>query len=326
MQKILLINFGGIGDEVLFLPVIKSLKQKFQNSEITLCLEPRSKGIKDLCNDIDKLILTDIKSKNKYIELFKFYIKALTGKYDMVISSGANKLIPVLLFFTGIKTRIGYNSGSFTNKLLTKAVPLNKSQFAGKMYYDLVKDLTNEEYENPEIKIEKSEKTEGMIIVHPGVSKMSIQKNIIKSFGYEKWAELVEALLNNNEKVAIAGGPDDDECISAILEKIKDKNYPNFYNFYGKTKNLQDLASLMAGAKTVICCDSAPMHIAVACNVKTIALFGPTDEKKLVPDKDNITVITSECTCRPCLWDKRNESCKTKECIGYSIDKIISSI
>ena len=43
-KNILLINFGGIGDEILFLPVIQSLKNKFPNSKITLCLEGRSKA------------------------------------------------------------------------------------------------------------------------------------------------------------------------------------------------------------------------------------------------------------------------------------------
>ena len=51
--KILLINFGGIGDEILFLPTIISLKKEFPNSHITLALEPRSRGIVDLTDKID---------------------------------------------------------------------------------------------------------------------------------------------------------------------------------------------------------------------------------------------------------------------------------
>lgn len=327
IKKILLVNFGGIGDEILFLPVIKSLKQKFPTAELTLCLEPRSKSIQNLCPDIDKLILTDIKSKKKYWELFKFYLKSLFGNYDIVVSSGANKLIPILLFFTGIRTRIGYNSGKIASTLLTKSVPLNNKQFAAKMYYDLVKDLTAIEYSNPEITVKKSEKTSGMILIHPGVSKMSIKKNIIKSYGNDKWAELVKMLLEKGCKIALAGGPDDNECIEEILRDLKDKDYPNFYNFYGKTKNLTELAELIAGAETVICCDSAPMHISIALNKRTIALFGPTDEKKLVPDRDNVFVIkANNCDCRPCLWDRRNESCMDKTCLNISNEQIVQYI
>ena len=65
VNKILAINFGGIGDEILFLPTLISLKKEFPNAKITLALEPRSKSIKDLTNIIDELILVDIKNKNK---------------------------------------------------------------------------------------------------------------------------------------------------------------------------------------------------------------------------------------------------------------------
>ena len=47
-KKILMINFGGIGDEILFLPAISSLKKEYPNAKITLVLEPRSKSVKDL--------------------------------------------------------------------------------------------------------------------------------------------------------------------------------------------------------------------------------------------------------------------------------------
>ncbi len=324
VKKILLVNFGGIGDEILFLPVIKSVKAKYPNAEITLCLEPRSKSIVDLCPDINHVILADIKSKNKYLELLKFYFKALCGGFDLVVSSGSNKMIPVLLFFMGIKTRIGYDCGGFTTKLLTKAIKLNNQQFAGKMYHSLVAELTGDEYKNPSVKIDYSDTCKDMILIHPGVSKMSIRKNIIKSYGNEKWAELVELLLNRGEKVALAGGPDDDECIQEILKKVDGRE--NFYNFYGKTKNLKELGALMTGAKKVICCDSAPMHLALALNVPTIALFGPTDEKKLVPERDNVKVITANCDCRPCLWDKRMTSCDEKYCLKITNEQILENL
>ena len=76
-QKILAINFGGIGDEIFFLPTLISLKKEFPNSKITLALEPRSKSVKDLTNIIDDLILINPKGSNKYFEMLKLLIKAL---------------------------------------------------------------------------------------------------------------------------------------------------------------------------------------------------------------------------------------------------------
>lgn len=326
-KNILVINFGGIGDEILFLPTIKSLKEAYPDSKITLVLEPRSKSIQNLCPYIDETIGVDIKGKNKYQDLLKFYFKALFGRYNLVVSSGANKLIPVLLFFTGIGRRIGYDSGFLTKLLLTKAVPLNQQQYAGRMYHDLVKDLTQKEYKDPEIVIETQEKTEGYILVHPGVSKMSITKNIIKNWSNITWAKLIEELLLKEKTVYLAGGPDDEECIEEIREYLKDKDTTKFKDMYGKTKNIFDLAKLIKSAETLICSDSAPMHIGVATGTRTISIFGPTDEKKLIPASNKYTAITNnECDCRPCLWDKRQTSCDKKECLKIKIDSIINII
>ena len=97
-KKILALNFGGIGDEILFLPALSSLKKEYPKAKITLALEPRSKSVKNLSSLIDDVICVDIKGKHKYWELFKFLLKARFGRFDMVFSSGANQLIPVLLF------------------------------------------------------------------------------------------------------------------------------------------------------------------------------------------------------------------------------------
>ena len=325
-KKILLINFGGIGDEILFSPVIQNLKKHFPDSKITLCLEGRSKAYINLTDLLDSHFCVDIKTKNKYIEMLKLYFYALKGNYDLVISSGANPLISILLFFTGIKTRVGYKTSSLSKILLTHAVELNKNQYAAKMYFDLVKPITNGIFELPKIKTEDYEREKNTILVHPGVSAMSISKYITKTITAEKWAELIELLLKNNKKVILAGGPDDEACIIKIRDCLKEANKTNFIDMYGKTKNIFDLVCLIKKSEKIICSDSAPMHIGVATNTPTIAIFGPTDENKLIPKSDNFHVIKNSIDCRPCLWDKRQTTCENLKCLNVDLNKIIDII
>ena len=157
-EKILFINFGGLGDEILFLPAIISVKKQYPNSKISLALEPRSKGITSLTNIIDETLTADIKGKNKYFELIKLLFKIWTKNFDVVISSGSNKCISVFLFLTFIKKRIGYDSGFLSKILLTDAIKLNKNQYAAKMYHNLVEGITEYNTELPEIDIEKKNK------------------------------------------------------------------------------------------------------------------------------------------------------------------------
>lgn len=325
-KKILFINFGGLGDEILFLPTIISLKKEFPNSEITLALEPRSKGVLSLTNIIDNVLFADIKGNNKYIELFNLLRQIWNKKFDIVISSGSNKFISIFLFLTFIKTRVGYNSGKLSEKLLTHAVKLNKKQYAAKMYHDLVREITKNNTELPEINIEKQTVEPNTVLIHPGVSLMSIKKGMIKTIPAEKWAEVVEKLADNGKKIILVGGPDDKEVIETIEKIVPCEKY---VNMYGKTKNLKELAEMISGAEKFLCSDSAPLHVAVALGVKTYAIFGSTDDKKLIPDNGLVIPIKAKnCTCplQPCLWEKRQTTCETLDCLNISADDIVNEI
>ncbi|MEI8377831.1 MAG: glycosyltransferase family 9 protein [bacterium] len=334
MKRIALINFGGIGDEILFLPTIKSVKETYPNSEITLVVEPRSKSIKDLTHMINKIIECDIKSEFRIFEVLKLILKLRQNKFDMIISSGASPLISVILFLSGINNRYGYNTGALSRILLTKAIKLNKRQYAANMYHDLVSGICDLPAELPEIEIDNTYHTDPLatnieiptdkkiVLIHPGSSKLSKEKNIIKS--YDNWAELIKKLQDTDKyTILLAGGPDDKEVVEEIIKNIDEKN---FINLFGKTKNIKQLVKLMKKSDLCICIDSAPMHIAVGIKKKLIGIFGPTDEKKLLPEDKLFTPITNVVRCRPCLWDKRDESCENVNCLKIPVDKVFKAI
>ncbi len=342
-MKILAINFGGIGDEIFFLPTLISLKKEFPEAKITLALEPRSKSVKDLTDVIDDMILVDIKGKNKYFELLKLVVKSWFGGFDIVVSSGGNKFISILLALTGIKKRYGYDTGKLSRILLTSAIPLNKNQYACDMYHDLVSTITQHKTSLPEINVEPQEKLPNTVLVHPGVSKMSVQKGMTKTVSAEVWAEVVKLLLEKGKNVILAGGPDDEEVIEKIRVFLSNINpSPEFVNsqssltnsplflrgelldFYGKTKSLKDLAVLIGKAEKFLCSDSAPLHVGVAMKTRTFAIFGPTDDKKLIPQSELVTSIKANdnCPIKPCLWEHRQTTCENLDCLKITAEEI----
>lgn len=325
MKRILFINFGGLGDEILFLPTIQSVKKEHPNSHITLALEERSKGITSLTDVIDDVLFANIKGRGKYTELFNLLLKIWRGKFDIVISSGSNKFISIFLSLTFIKEKYGYNTGKLSQILLTKAVNLNKNQYAVNMYQDLAKPVTNNKFELPELSIKKKPVISNSVLIHPGVSKISVQKGMIKTIPATEWARVVEGLANNGKRVFLVGGPDDKECIDTITKLVTPEKYENLF---GTTKNLKDLAELISSAETFLCSDSAPLHIAVALGVKTFVIFGSTDDKKLIPQSEKVVPIKANCDCplRPCLWEKRQTTCESLDCLKISAEQIVETI
>ncbi|PWT96432.1 MAG: glycosyltransferase, partial [Candidatus Melainabacteria bacterium] len=141
-QKLLVINFGGIGDEILFLPTLKTLKEECPHWHLTLLLEPRASSVSQLTDLVDEIITFDIKKR----PLLVFDLLALLGllrdgNYQTVISSGSSPAVAILLFLSGIGKRIGYDSGALSRLLLTASVRLNKNQYAADMYHDLIQGL-----------------------------------------------------------------------------------------------------------------------------------------------------------------------------------------
>ena len=126
-------------------------------------------------------------------------------------------------------------------------------------------------------------------------------------------AEILKELRASGIKIEMGGHSDD---------FIKD--HKNFYSMFNKTKNLYELAGLIKKSKRIICPDSAPLHIAVSLGADITVLFGPTNEKKLVPEKENIKVVTKNISCRPCLWDKRLTNCENSECIGFLPEDVLN--
>lgn len=325
MKNILAINFGGIGDEIFFLPTLISLKKAFPNSKITLALEPRSKSVKDLTDIIDDLILIDVKGKNKYAQMLKLLWQARQGKFDLVVSSGGNKLISILLFLTGIKERCGYDTGALSRILLTHPMKLNKNQYACKMYHDLIREVTDINTELPEVNVERKEKIQNSVLIHPGVSKLSVQKGCIKTVPAETWAKTIDLLVAEGKKVILVGGPDDKECIETILSTVRTQN---FENLYGTTKSLKDLAVLISSAEKFLCSDSAPLHVAVALHTKTYVIFGPTDVNALIPQTDLVVPIMAndKCELKPCLWARRQTTCEKLSCLKITASQIAETV
>ena len=151
---------------------------------------------------------------------------------------------------------------------------------------------------------------------------------MIKTITPEIWADVIKLLLENGKRVTLTGGPDDKEVIEQILKIIEPSNNPNFTNYYGKTKNLLDLAKLITKYEKFICSDSAPLHIAVGVKTKTYAIFGSTDDKKLIPQADFVTALKTNDNChiKPCLWEHRQTTCENLSCLKFNAKDIVNEV
>ena len=73
--------------------------------------------------------------------------------------------------------------------------------------------------------------------------------------------------------------------------------------------SLSELLAMVQHARAVISTDSGPLHIACACDIPTLGLYGPTDPTKTGPWTVRSQVVQRALPCVPCL----NRSCRWRE-------------
>lgn len=348
VHRIAVINFGGIGDELLFSPVLTSLGEQFPQAQITLLLEKRSGAIAPLLPAVHQTEMMTLQNRSKVVAALDLLQRLRAGQYDLVVSSGSNPMIALMLFLSGIRYRVGFDSGPIGRLFLSAAAPLIKPCYAGQMYFTLAQatqglfdlPMAPDNIPLPRLgaipreTIDKacswlpSEAKRPLILVHPGVSRVSIEKNIFKTWSSERWAACIQQ-LSQRGSVFLVGGPDDAEIISGIEGQLG-APLANFTNLYGQTQNLAELAALIQQADVLVSVDSSPLHLAVALNKPVVVMFGPTDEGKLMPPQgaypQGRAVTLPDLPCRPCLWDVRQTNCEASTCLEVPVSAMIRAV
>jgi ADP-heptose:LPS heptosyltransferase len=291
---------GGLGDQILFFPTLDDFKQTYPEANIDVVVEPRAKDAYRVSKSVSGTILFDFKDRNSMADLGNLLGSVREREYDIALSLGQRWSVGFLLWLTGIPMRVGY-AGSAGSFFLTNSVPLQQDQYAAAMYHDLLKGLgiTNP---CPEVSISvpasdldwaDAERKRlgiqnGYVLIHGGSSQLALKKGINKIYPAGNWKIIIQDFRTRQPDlpVVVVQGPEDEEFVGTLLESS-----PNLK--VTTPADIGKLAAMIAGANLMLCTDSAPMHLAVAVKTYTLALFGPTDPTRLLPQNDRFVGIKS---------------------------------
>lgn len=291
---------GGIGEQILFFPTLDDLKRLYPNAQIDVAVEPRAKAAYRVCKSVGDIIPFDFKDRNSLADWGNFIGVLRDREYDVAIYLGQQRAISLMLWLTGIPTRVAYKGAGTI--FLTDTVPLKTEQYAVTMYHDLLQGLGSN-LPCPEITInvpasdiawsENEQKRlgvseSGYILIHGGSSQGNDPRDLEKIYPQDKWRQIVQNIQQRqpNLPVVVVKEPDNEQFANSLLESS-----PGI-----KVTSPQDtgkLAATIAGANLFICTDSPALQLAVAVKTYTIALFGPTEPEKMLPKSDRFFALRS---------------------------------
>ena len=329
MEKVLIVNLGGIGDFLLSTPAIKALKEG-SDSALFLLSSPR---------------IAQFAKKLSYIEqVYTFYI----GYGGIIFLTKILRNITTLLklkkkhFDLAINMRTLYSDkGAKKNKFLLDIInPKLKAgrDTEGRGYFfdikipetkigqkyeleydiDIVKALGIEVKDrsiNFPISKEASEVVRS-ILEKEGVRKEDILIGLhpggmpSRRWPIENFSQVIKEISKRIpfSKFVITGGRDETN-LGKKLVKITDVR---MINLAGKL-NIEELGALIKRCSLYISNDTGPMHIAAILKTPLVAIFGPGDITRFGPRNisDKVLVLYKKVDCAPC----EKISCSDLKCL-----------
>lgn len=316
-MKILILALSGIGDALMFTPAASLIKKHFQGCELDALV--MFKGVRDIYERlpyIDNVYHFDFLSRGSQASL-KFLLK-LRYNYDATINvyPSNRREYNLINFLIGAKKRAAVeylrkdkqNLGWLSNVRVTEDD--NKHNVITNI--KLCEKLLGKEFnEEPDLdfflnsddhkaarefeaanNIQMSDFIAG---IHPGCA--TLKNHIQRRWEPEKFAELSRRLIKeNNAKVLIFGGPEEEELKKNVHKKIHSNDAIIVH-----TKNLAESAAIMQRCNLFVTNDSSLMHVASAMKVKTAAIIGPTNPEYIHPWKTKHIIISLNLECAPCF-------------------------
>ncbi|MCG8532845.1 MAG: glycosyltransferase family 9 protein [Desulfovibrionales bacterium] len=308
MGRIGIWNTAFLGDAVLTLPLIRTVKAAYPDSPIDFYVR---KGVDPLFQgqpELDAVYAYDKRGAQKsLLSAFAFGREVANRKYSLWISSHTSLRSGIIARWSSARTRIGYNKPLFNNWLYTATVDRKFSELEEiDRLMQLVTPLgITDVLEWPELVLPqqvyddadvfwKTHVTGPVLGVHPG----SVWAT--KRWPAANYAQVVRKALDAGAQVMVFAGPGEEVMAQEVITKSGATAADGLIDLSGSLSLLQ-LAAYLNKLSCYVTNDSGPMHIAWAQRTPVTAIFGPTVRSLgFYPRGEDSTVLETDLECRPC--------------------------
>lgn len=327
LEKILVVAPPAIGDAVLLLPSLRSIREGFPEAEIHLVAYPVNEEIFENCSYFDQqLVFNNQEYLQEPLKVFRFLHTLRESKYDLAIDFGQwLRTSALITFLSRAPRRIGFRTvGQHRHWVFTETVTHKNDLHEMECFLELVRVLgLSGEATPPRLSYDAShvhfaknlsgqlkKRSKLLVGVHPG----GALQGSLRLWDTDKFALVCDRLIETYEAAVILTGDCDDRRFThSVISKMK---CPAL-DVAGKT-SLKQLAALIAECDVYICGNTGAMHIAAAVGTPIVALHGPSDSRKWGPVGSDHVIVRKDLSCVPCTslgWEYRCTSGRCMEMI-----------
>lgn len=331
LEEVVFIKMSGIGDAVLTLPIIRALKDRYPEVEVSLiCGKNNYVVYKNLLaqGDIDHLICIQygrILTDGRYLK--KSVQKIRSRKFDLTVDldpwSRLSALISLLL---KSDLKFGFKKeGQHKHYPFDYHHTLEQSEHEFEAYANLMHRITGDITSVPTYSVmqddaiffdefRKKHSLQQYIVFHPWAAGY---KNTLKELDITDIKYICTKLNAEGFPIIFTGGPTDEQKTNALAADMD-----NAFSVAGQT-SLNETAVFLQNAACVISVNTGILHLAAAMDAHIVSINGPTDINRWGPLSNKAINIKSNLFCSPCLDLGFEYSCKKNGVPeGYCMKKI----
>ena len=280
-MKILIELPTWLGDAVMVTPAIESLVGHLGDVEITFLGSFISI---DALKNHPKAIKSYVTDKNIF-QLYKT-LKDLDD-FDIFVSFRGSLRATIIKLCVSSKNKYQFNKKKYKkghqvekyNDFINDSLKINT--IASKLILHVEKESIN--------------KKNRLLGINPGATYGSSKRWYPKKFAD------VASSLSSQYDIVIFGGPGETEIAKDIEQYLIKNGISNYQNLAAKI-TIKELVSKIASLDLFITGDSGPMHLAAACQIPTVAIFGPTKDVETSQWKnDKGSIVKKNLECQPCM-------------------------
>lgn len=304
-KNILIVHTWGIGDMILFTPILQLLSEISPNTKIDFFITQKNSilPIKE-----SKLYNKVIFSDYSIMGLLKSIKEIKKVSYDLCIHTSG--ISPLKFYFFCLLTKQKNIIGeyrNFKNPLYNFQIKFNHSIHRVESNFNLFKGILNLEIFPSYLKvkfflneshqefskqyfIQHDLMGKTVIGIHSGCNKRSLKRRWSKKY----FIELIELIKSNYPifKIIVFSGPDELEDSIYISKATHSLLVCNL--------SLLETASLIKNCDFFINTDSGLGHIASCYECISLTIFGPADPILTRPYSNNSYIIQKKLSCQPC--------------------------
>lgn len=341
-MKILIIRLSAIGDVIHSLPILHSLRRKFNDAQIDWVVEDRASDVlinNPLISNVIVIPKSKWRKKGVCLENVSEYINIIkqlrSQNYDIAIDLQELLKSSTLAFLSGAKRRIAHDKTRefayiFANEKLPYHDNFDPAKKIIERYLEpaahLGAPIDEVKFTLPPINKQDSDYIDDLLI---GIDKSKPLTVITpatiwatKHWIEDYWSELID-MIDEKTNIIFCGVEKDNQLIDRIIQKTQRKNY---LSLAGKT-NLLQLIEIFNRTDILLSPDTGPAHIANATNKPVIIMpFGSTGFIRSGPYGEKHSSISMELPCQPCFKRKCPKEENSMECMKKLTPQIVYNI